>query len=573
VAAYRLDLERFPAPFGDPMADDRLAQDVAGSRSFTRNQHMARYLRARTAFFDRVLVGALNRDVTQVACVGAGYDGRSLRYAKPEVRFFEVDHPVTQVDKQRRLERLNLDASNIEFIALDLRSASVLAALLAHGWVPDANSLILCEGVAIYLEPGVLRALLEDIRALASVGTRLAVSLSLPVIAAGERKRLHAELAAIGEPARNPLSAQDAAGMLAETRWRAVDVSDRSRRAGLVVAAPVWQPTAAGGPPTASLVGRYLERLYHRRAIDGLPRHLANAHGIEVKGIRQLDIGVFLVERRDGPNWVARVFSDQRAAEASCGDAAILRFLEQVGFPAERLAVPEPVSSHEGQAVVVTEHAAGKAPPPTPPTFSRLGDLLGRLHTMNRLPSTATRPGGAWHHLVFQGTPIDELAACIELLEAAAARLPRSQRALYDTMLETASRTETCQELPEALIHPDFGPANAIVSAAGETTLIDWTGAGQGPRIWPLGFLLCAASASGPEAVHAAASAYRPHVRLEPTEIARLSGAIAARLVILSCWEFAAGRQRLPQAVDKLNRIRGDADKIATRALAAFLEP
>ena len=68
--------ERLRAPFGDPIADDRLARDVAGSHQFTSSEDIARYLRARTAFFDRVLVGALNRDVTQVACLGAGYDGR-----------------------------------------------------------------------------------------------------------------------------------------------------------------------------------------------------------------------------------------------------------------------------------------------------------------------------------------------------------------------------------------------------------------------------------------------------------------------------------------------------------------
>lgn len=38
---------------------------------------MARYLRARTAFFDRVVVNAPGRGVRQVLTVGAGYDGRA----------------------------------------------------------------------------------------------------------------------------------------------------------------------------------------------------------------------------------------------------------------------------------------------------------------------------------------------------------------------------------------------------------------------------------------------------------------------------------------------------------------
>jgi Leucine carboxyl methyltransferase len=49
-----------------------------------------RYLRARAAFFDRVVVNALGRNVSQVVSVAAGYDGRALRYAKPGVRWFEL---------------------------------------------------------------------------------------------------------------------------------------------------------------------------------------------------------------------------------------------------------------------------------------------------------------------------------------------------------------------------------------------------------------------------------------------------------------------------------------------------
>ena len=100
VAAYRLGFARAPAPFGDPEAEERLARDVAGVGDFDRSERMERYLRARTAFFDRVVVGALERGVTQVVVVGAGYDGRALRYAKPGVRWFEVDHPATHADKR-----------------------------------------------------------------------------------------------------------------------------------------------------------------------------------------------------------------------------------------------------------------------------------------------------------------------------------------------------------------------------------------------------------------------------------------------------------------------------------------
>ena len=69
---------------------------------------MRDYLDARTRFFDRVVVGAIGRGVRQIVVGAAGYDGRAFRYAKPGVRWFEVDHPATQRDKQERLARLGL---------------------------------------------------------------------------------------------------------------------------------------------------------------------------------------------------------------------------------------------------------------------------------------------------------------------------------------------------------------------------------------------------------------------------------------------------------------------------------
>lgn len=106
VAAYRLAFERLPAPLGDPESDERLAPDLVAGFNFEPEERMAGYLRVRTSFFDRVVLKALERRTTQVAAIGAGYDGRALRCAEPGVRWFEVDHPVTQRDKRQRLQRL-----------------------------------------------------------------------------------------------------------------------------------------------------------------------------------------------------------------------------------------------------------------------------------------------------------------------------------------------------------------------------------------------------------------------------------------------------------------------------------
>src|ERR1700712_266825 len=103
VAGVRATAERVPAPYGDPAADDRLQQLVAGSTTGSPSAAMSRYLIARTRFFDAQVVAALDRGITQVLVVAAGYDGRALRYAKRGVRWLELDHPATQADKLDRL--------------------------------------------------------------------------------------------------------------------------------------------------------------------------------------------------------------------------------------------------------------------------------------------------------------------------------------------------------------------------------------------------------------------------------------------------------------------------------------
>ena len=107
VALQRLSFDRVPAPYGDPDADLALARDVASDATVDGESPLSEYLAARTVFFDRVVVSARSiAGMTQAVIVGAGYDGRALRYAKPGVRWFEVDHPATQHDKRERLDRL-----------------------------------------------------------------------------------------------------------------------------------------------------------------------------------------------------------------------------------------------------------------------------------------------------------------------------------------------------------------------------------------------------------------------------------------------------------------------------------
>jgi methyltransferase (TIGR00027 family) len=235
--------ERLGVPYGDPSADDLLCRDVAGGETQPApGTGMWAYLRGRTAFFDRVVVDAVERGVAQLVSVGAGYDGRALRYAKPGVQWFEVDHPVTQADKRARLQRLRIGAGRVRFVPLDLRDGDLATGLLAFGFQPERPALILCEGVAVYLETDAFRAVLAELRDLASAGTRLALSVGTrPDSAArsARRKRFEVAVAALGEPARNHLDAASAGAVFAAARWRPAETSERARRAGFLLLAPI----------------------------------------------------------------------------------------------------------------------------------------------------------------------------------------------------------------------------------------------------------------------------------------------------------------------------------------------
>ena len=561
VAGSRMGFPRLNAPFGVPDADDRLARDVAAGTDYVPDERMAGYLRLRTAFFDRVVVNGLERGATQVAMIGAGYDGRALRYAKSDVRWFEIDHPATQADKRQRLTRLKIATPNVTFVAADMVADDVAAAMIAAGFEPDTPSLLLCEGVAVYLEPTVLAGVLAQLRSIGTAGTRLALSSRIPAADRARREAFTARVADLGEPVA--LGEADIGQLLTESRWRTVELSERAQRAGLLVAVPSWEP---GTPPTVSRVGAYLERTFHRTGTDRLADHLHGTYGIEVTGTRRLDVGVVRVEHADGPAWVARIFPAARSLDSSRADADVLRYLAEVDYPAERLSEPEPISVFEGQAVLVTQHLEGKPPNGTQRTFRQLGEMLGRLHT---LPDSPIRPGGGWHHLTLDGGPDTEIAALRSLLDARD-HVSDDGRGALTTLRAEVDQLDDLHDLHHAFTHPDFVAANTIVTAGMGPVIIDWTGAGRAPRLWTLTFLLWSAGMAGPRHVDAVVAGYRTHVELDPAELDRLDPAVAARPLIFDAWAFATGRRPLLDIAAHRPEVTTKAREVAARARRAF---
>lgn len=246
VAAQRLTFPRVPAPWGEPAADVRLAEHVAGGLDGTAG-NLRDYLAARTSFFDRVVVDSLGRGMAQVVVGAAGYDGRALRYAKPGVRWFEVDHPATQQDKLNRLAELGIATAHIQFVAADFERGPFAPALVRAGLEVAEPTLFLLEGVAVYLRRDTLESVLAELRAVAGLGSRLAISLSASAASpeqAARRAAFRAGVAALGEPARTTITPDQVDILLGGAGWHAHrpeggDVgSHRARSAGFVIAEP-----------------------------------------------------------------------------------------------------------------------------------------------------------------------------------------------------------------------------------------------------------------------------------------------------------------------------------------------
>jgi methyltransferase (TIGR00027 family) len=248
VAAQRLSFPRVVTANGQPDVDQQLQADVASGITVSPTR-MTRYLQARTAFFDRIVVESIDAGTDQAVVLGAGYDGRSLRYAKPGVRWFELDHPDTQTDKRARLRRLGIAASEITFVPADFALDDVAALLGQLGHDSSRATLFTCEGVAAYLSPRVLSSLLTATLRRAAPNSKLALELPLEPQSALERFRrslLNAAVASMGEPLLSVIDGKKLDAFLAAHGWSVeravdpsgVDIHESQRSVAFIVAAP-----------------------------------------------------------------------------------------------------------------------------------------------------------------------------------------------------------------------------------------------------------------------------------------------------------------------------------------------
>lgn len=128
---------------------------------------MTEYMIARTIYFDRLFLDALQQQTPQIVLLGAGYDTRPYRFAGSNqgTSIFELDSPPTQDRKVRCLKKARIRTpESVTFVPIDFNRQDLGVVLERAGYRKDRASLFLWEGVSYYLEAGAVDRTLQFVR-------------------------------------------------------------------------------------------------------------------------------------------------------------------------------------------------------------------------------------------------------------------------------------------------------------------------------------------------------------------------------------------------------------------------
>ena len=251
-------MDRF-LPLGTVQATEKLlvASGAAEARTvrWSRSQRMVSVYEAfdwmlpgqfeafahRKAFCERQVRDGIGAGATQILVLGAGYDTMGWRLA-PEfsgVNFFEIDHPATARLKDRGIDAMGR-RKNLCLIAEDLGKRELVDVLKTNNsWDQSARTVIVAEGLVMYLPPEAVLDLFCQCAVVSGVGSRIAFSY-IPTGAdgrpdAGRWTGLMLWLQkVVGEPWTWSIRPEELGLFLEETGWTiALDLVETARKHGV----------------------------------------------------------------------------------------------------------------------------------------------------------------------------------------------------------------------------------------------------------------------------------------------------------------------------------------------------
>ena len=130
----------------------------------------------RKAFCEHQVREGIGGGATQVLVLGAGYDTMGWRLAPEfaDVNFFEIDHPATARLKAEGIEAMGVQ-DNLHLIEEDLGEQKLVDVLEADdSWDSKVQTVIVAEGLLMYLPPEAVRDLFNQCTAIAGPGSQIA---------------------------------------------------------------------------------------------------------------------------------------------------------------------------------------------------------------------------------------------------------------------------------------------------------------------------------------------------------------------------------------------------------------
>jgi methyltransferase (TIGR00027 family) len=132
----------------------------------------------RKAFCERAAREGIGAGASQILVLGAGYDtmGWRLTLEFTGVNFFEIDHPATACLKAKGIDAME-QRDNLFLIAEDLGKRKLVDVLKTNEhWNRSAQSVIIAEGLLMYLPPEAVRDLFLQCAEIVGTGSRIAFS-------------------------------------------------------------------------------------------------------------------------------------------------------------------------------------------------------------------------------------------------------------------------------------------------------------------------------------------------------------------------------------------------------------
>jgi methyltransferase (TIGR00027 family) len=121
---------------------------------------------------------AIEAGATQLLVVGAGFDplATSVAQRRPDVLCVEIDAPPTAEPKRTGIERSGLARPNLHVLAIDLSQRPLAEVLQAVPWQSDARSVVVAEGLLMYLRPADVEAFLRALAQTTGSGSRIVLT-------------------------------------------------------------------------------------------------------------------------------------------------------------------------------------------------------------------------------------------------------------------------------------------------------------------------------------------------------------------------------------------------------------